>query len=96
MRDSVEHPAGGHVGLGQVLAGPERLGMVRAQLDLLQLERRLEQDDRLGQPAGPVIVDGQVLRLRSVSGWSWPSFASRSLSVASCIAIASGNWPASP
>ena len=48
-------PAGVLVGRAEVVHGGERVGVVGAQLGLLELERLLEQQHRLGEPAGGLV-----------------------------------------
>ena len=51
QRDRLAVAAAAQVGLGEVVAAGERVGVVGAELRLTQLERRLVQRDRLGHPA---------------------------------------------
>ena len=54
QRDGLGGAAGGLVGLGEVVAAGERVGVVGAELRLARLERRLESRDGLGGAAGAV------------------------------------------
>ena len=49
---------------GQAAAERERIGVARVQFGLHQIDRRLEQWDCLGQPAGVVVFHG-----KAATGW---------------------------
>ena len=95
QRDRLVGAAGGQVGDGEVVAAGRACRGGRGRASTPALERRLVQA-RSPRPCGRRRGrhSARLLRLVSVSGWSGPSFDSRSLSVASCSAIASAVRPA--
>ena len=66
--DHIGQAASSEVERCEVVTALECVGVVGAQLGLVQLERRLEECDRLRQPADAIVGDGQVVAAKERLG----------------------------
>ncbi len=94
QRDRLACPASGQVGFGEVVAAGERRGVVGAKARCGELERLLVKRDRFGRPTEGQADPRKIVASGERAGVIGPSFDLLSLSVSSCIAIASAVRPA--